>query len=151
MSNSDYKEKALEVLNRILETELSGVVGYTHYSFMVFGYNRIPIVKWLREQSKESLIHAEEAGEMITHLGGHPSLKIGPLLETENHDVGDILKESLLHETLSLELYNDLLNIVRGKSVFLEEYATRLIVEEELHVGEVDKMLRKSGDINTYR
>ncbi len=70
-------------LNRILEAELSGVVRYTHYSLMVYGYNRIPIVKWLREQADEGLLHAQQAGELITLLGGHPSLGIGPLLETE--------------------------------------------------------------------
>ena len=38
------KAKVVELLNRILEHELAGVVRYTHYSLLVFGYNRIPIV-----------------------------------------------------------------------------------------------------------
>jgi bacterioferritin len=49
------------LLNQILEAELAGVVRYTHYSFMVYGYNRIPIVSWLRAQADESLAHAHEA------------------------------------------------------------------------------------------
>lgn len=146
----DYQDKALQVLNKILEVELAGVVRYTHYSLMVFGYNRIPIVGWLREQAQESLKHAQEAGELTTHFGGHPSLGIGPLLETENHDVGDILRESLEHEHKSLMLYKELLKIAEGNSILLEEYARKLISEEEMHIGEVDKMLRKSGDIGTY-
>jgi bacterioferritin len=145
-----YQDKALQVLNKILEVELAGVVRYTHYSLMVFGYNRIPIVGWLREQAQESLKHAQEAGELTTHFGGHPSLGIGPLLETENHDVGDILRESLEHEHKSLMLYKELLKIAEGNSILLEEYARKLISEEEMHIGEVDKMLRKSGDIGTY-
>jgi bacterioferritin len=146
----DYQDKALQVLNKILEVELAGVVRYTHYSLMVFGYNRIPIVGWLREQAQESLKHAQEAGELTTHFGGHPSLGIGLLLETENHDVGDILRESLEHEHKSLMLYKELLKIAEGNSILLEEYARKLISEEEMHIGEVDKMLRKSGDIGTY-
>ncbi|RME32360.1 MAG: bacterioferritin, partial [Gammaproteobacteria bacterium] len=87
--NETFDRKAvLEVLNRILELELAGVVRYTHYSFMVYGYNRIPIVSWMRGQAEESLAHAQRAGELITHLGGHPSLAIGPLLETHKHDIG---------------------------------------------------------------
>ena len=82
----------IKALNSILEFELAGVVRYTHYALMVYGYNRIPIVSWLREQATESLGHADKAGEIITHLGGHPSLAIGPLLETHNHDIGDILR-----------------------------------------------------------
>ncbi|MCX8049141.1 MAG: ferritin-like domain-containing protein [Methylohalobius sp.] len=144
------KDKAIELLNRILELELAGVVRYTHYSLMVFGYNRIPIVSWMQAQAEESLAHAREAGELITHLGGHPSLGIGPLLETHKHDIGDILRESLEHERETLKVYRELLAQVAGRSILLEEYARRMIASEELHQGEVDKMLRKPGDIKTY-
>lgn len=92
-------------LNKILELELAGLVCYTHYALMIYGYNRIPIVSWMQEQADESLGHAREAGELITHLGDHPSLGIGPLLETERHDIGDILRESLEHEQKARETY----------------------------------------------
>ncbi|HYV41351.1 MAG TPA: ferritin-like domain-containing protein [Thermoanaerobaculia bacterium] len=139
------KAAVIATLNRILETELAGVVRYTHYSLMIFGYNRIPIVSWMRGQATESLTHAQDAGEKITQLGEHPSLAIGPLLETHRHDLGDILRESLEHEKNGLALYRDLLYLVEGRSVFLEEYARRMVFEEETHVGEVEKMLRKPG------
>jgi bacterioferritin len=125
-------------------------VRYTHYALMVYGYNRIPIVSWMQQQADESLGHARQAGEMITHLGDHPSLAIGPLLETYKHDIGDILRESLEHERSALTTYRDLLALVEGKSVLLEEYARRMIAEEELHQGEVDKMLRKPGEVETF-
>ncbi len=144
-SNIDT-EAVIGSLNKILETELAGVVRYTHYSFMVFGYGRIPIVSWMRGQATESLNHATEAGELVTHLGGHPSLGIGPLLETHRHDIGDILKESLEHEQLALSEYRNLLSLVNGKHVMLEEYARRMISLEEMHLGEVRKMLRKPGE-----
>jgi bacterioferritin len=139
----------LSALNRILEAELSGVVRYTHYSFMVYGYNRIPIVSWLRQQAAESLTHAHKAGEMITQLGEHPSLSIGRLLETHKHDVGDILREALETEREGLALYRELFGLVEGRSFFLEEYAREMMYAEELHVGDVDKMLRRPGEIGT--
>jgi bacterioferritin len=144
------KLKIIDALNSILELELAGVVRYTHYSLMVYGFNRIPIVSWLRSQATESLDHAYKAGEIITHLGGHPSLAIGPLLETENHDIGDILRESLTHEETTLNAYKTLLSLVEGESVMLEEYAREMIYQEELHLGEVDKMLRKPGDLDKF-
>lgn len=137
---------ALKVLNRILELELAGVVRYTHYSFMVYGYGRIPIVSWLRGQANESLLHAQEAGELITQLEGHPSLGIGPLLEAHTHDIRAILEESLKHEEAGLAAYRDLLSVVEGGSVMLEEYARRMISDETRHVGDVAKMLRSPGD-----
>jgi bacterioferritin len=149
MSKFD-KTKAFAVLNEILETELAGVVRYTHYSLMVFGHNRIPIVSWLRGEATTCLTHANEAGELVTHFGDHPSLKIGPLLETHKHGINDILLESLEAEKAGLALYNKLLELVQGHSVLLEDYARRMIAEEELHLGEVNKMLRKPGDINQF-
>ena len=118
---------------------------------MVYGYSRIPIISWLRAQASESLDHANQAGEVITNLGGHPSLGIGPLLESHNHDIGNILRESLEHETISLNAYKDLLKLVEGNSVMLEEYARTMIYTEELHLGEVDKMLRNPGDVAPFK
>lgn len=152
MSDLTFKnqDSALEHLNLILEAELAGVVRYTHYSLMVFGYNRIPIVSWLRDQATESLAHALEAGELITHFGGHPSLGIGKLLESENHDIGDILRESLEHEKDTLKLYKSMLKVVENESVMLEEYCRAKVLEEETHIGEVDKMLRKPGSTEPF-
>lgn len=138
-------QAAISVLNRILELELAGVVRYTHYALMVYGYNRIPIVSWLNAQADESLLHARQAGELITSLGGHPSLGIGPLLETHQHDIGDILRESLAHEGEALKAYYELLDCVRDRDVRLEEYARAQITAEQTHVDEVNKMLRAPG------
>jgi bacterioferritin len=146
----DRRNDAITILNKILEAELAGVVRYTHYSLMVYGYGRIPIVKWLRQQADEGLLHAQQAGELITALGGHPSLGIGDLLETYRHDIGDILKESLEHEALARDLYVNLLNCAAGHSIMLEEYARRLVAEEEMHASEVDKMLRSPGAIAAF-
>jgi len=143
-------EPVVALLNQIMEMELAGVVRYTHYSLMVYGYNRIPIVSWLRGEAQTSLAHAQQAGEMATQLGAHPSLAIGPLLETHEHEIGAILRESMEHEQASLELYKKLLDKVQDKSVMLEEYARKMIAEEEQHLGEVDKMLRNPGDIATF-
>lgn len=137
-------------LNKIMEYELAGTVRYTHYSLMTYGYNRIPIVSWLRGQATESLAHATAAGELITQLGEHPSLAIGPLLETHKHDIGDILRESMQHEREALALYYQLLEQVKDRSVQVEEYAREMIMQEEQHLGEVDKMLRKPGDIAKF-
>ena len=145
------KVAAVKLLNQIMEAELAGVVRYTHYSLMVFGHNRIPIVSWLRGEANTCLSHANEAGELVTHFGEHPSLKIGALLETHKHGINDILIESLEAERAGLALYRELYELVKDRSVLLEDYARRMIAEEQLHVGEVNKMLRKPGDIDQFK
>ncbi len=144
------KTAVLNTLNRIMELELAGVVRYTHYALMVYGYNRIPIVDWLREQADEGLVHARTAGELVTWLGGHPSLAIGPLLETHQHDIGAILRESLTHEAHALQAYEELLALTEGRNVRLEDYARDMIGEELAHHDAVDKMLRQPGQTQAF-
>jgi bacterioferritin len=150
MKTTSDTKAIVGVLNRILEAELAGVVRYTHYSFLVYGFGRIPIVSWLRTQADESLAHAQQAGEWITAMGSHPSLAIGPLLESHKHDIGDILRESLEAEASALALYRELLALVEGRDVALEEFARQMIYAEEMHAAEVNKMLRKPGDVAAF-
>jgi bacterioferritin len=145
------KERVIDTLNRILELELAGVVRYTHYSMMVFGHGRIPIVSWMQAQAEEGLKHAGAAGEYVTSLGGHPSLKIGTLLETHKHNIDDLLAEALEHEQEGLQLYYQLLELVAGKSVTLEEYAREMIRDEEDHTTQVEKMIRRPGELIPVR
>ena len=134
--------KSVELLNSIMEFELAGVVRYTHYSLMVTGPNRIPIVQFFQAQANESLLHAQQAGEILTGLEGHPTLKVASIEETNKHSVADLLKESLNHEAKALELYKKFLETVENASIYLEEYARTMIGQEELHNMEIKKMLR---------
>ena len=148
MAEIDH-ERVVSTLNRLLESELAGVVRYTHYSFLVFGYGRIPIVSWLRGQADEALTHAQQVGEWITTLGAYPSLEIGRLLDSHQLDIGAMLRESLDAEREALALYRELLSLVEGRNVALEEFARQMVHAEELHAAEVDKMLRKPGELAT--
>jgi bacterioferritin len=136
------REKTTDILNKIMEFELAGVVRYTHYALMVTGPNRIPIVQFFQQQANESLLHAQQVGEILTGLEGHPSLRIAPIEETYQHDLHAILSESLNHEKKALELYKDLLTTVDNASIYLEEFARGMIGQEELHNIEIKKMLR---------
>jgi len=138
-------EKTLPLLSRIMEFELAGVVRYTHYSLMVTGPNRIPIVAFMKAQATESLLHAQQAGELLTGLGGHPTLQIASIDETYRHAMRDILEESAAHEARALKLYKELLGVVEDSSVYLEEFARTQIAAEEMHSLELRKMMRDIG------
>ena len=136
------KKKIIEKLSDIFDLELSGVIRYTHYSLMIFGPNRLPLVDFFKDQATESLTHANLAGEHITGLGGHPPLNINNIKETYKHNIDELLKETLLHEKKAIQVYYDLLSIVENRSVYLEEYARTMIGQEELHALEVERMLK---------
>jgi len=135
-------KKTTDILNAIVQYELAGVVRYTHYALMVTGPYRIPIVDFFKAQANESLLHAQEAGEIIVGLEAHPSQAVSPIEETHQHFVKDLLTESLHHERKALEMYKDLLSVVENASIYLEEFARTKIGQEELHTLEIKKMLR---------
>tara|TARA_B100001029_G_C15013487_1_gene425780 strand:+ start:633 stop:1055 length:423 start_codon:yes stop_codon:yes gene_type:complete len=137
------KKAIIDKLSQIFTLELSGVIRYTHYSLMIVGYNRLPLIDFFKSQASESLDHANLAGEYLTGLGGHPPLEIGSIEETYNHNIKDILEETLEHEQAAIKFYYELLSLIDGKSVYLEEYARSMIGQEELHVLEVKKMLKE--------
>jgi len=137
---------AVAVLNRIVELELAGSIRYTQYSLMVFGHARIPIVNWMRQQAAESVMHAVQAGEEVTSRGGKVSLSIGELVGVHHDSVDEMMQEMLVHERHGVALYRELLELVEGKDISLEELARQMIRQEELDIHEIEKMLRKRGD-----
>ncbi len=139
-------EKAVRILDEIMACELAGVVRFTHYSLMIRGPHRMPLVEFMKAQATESLAHAQAAGEILTGLDGHPSLKVAPIEEGQEHTVEAMIRESYAHEMRALSLYKELLSVVADDSVYLEEYARGMIGQEELHTMELKKMLRDQRD-----
>ena len=135
------EKRVCEILNKIVEMEMAGVVRYAHSSLMVAGPYRIPIVAFLQEQANETLAHALQAGEYITGLGGHPSQEIAHIEDVNDHSIRQILEESLEHEQKAVEMYKELLMEVVDASIMLEEYARGQIGMEEQHALEIKKML----------
>jgi bacterioferritin len=133
----------VQQLDRILQMELAGVIYYTHYSFMIYGHARIPITSWLRENATESLTHAHEAGEHIMRLHKRPALGIATLPTTRHNTIDEIITESVQREEAGVQLYRELLDMVKDKSVVLEEYAQRMIAAEAVHIREMELMLMK--------
>ena len=115
------QDKIIDVLNEIMRYELSGVVRYTHYALMVTGRDRLSLTQFFKEQATESLLHAQQAGELVTGLDGHPSLDISIVEESNKHNSVDLLLESAAHEKKAVALYKELVNEVNGESIYLEE------------------------------
>ena len=74
-----------------------------------------------------------------------------PLLDSHKHDIAAPCCASRCEtEAHALALYRELLALVEGRSVALEEFARQMIHAEELHAAEVDKMLRKPGELAAF-
>lgn len=135
-------KKTIELLNSSMEFELAGVVRYTHYSLVVTGPNRIPIVNFFQIQATDSLTVAQQIGEIITGLEGHPSLRISKMEESYTHSVKTLIEESINHEKKGLERYRKLLDLVKNSSIYLEKFTRKMVASSEINIIELKKMRR---------
>jgi bacterioferritin len=99
-------------------------------------------VLWLKTTQAARRQNMEE----ITAMGGRVSLDIGELAGTHHASVDDILQELVVHERGGIDLYRRLLKLSEGWSISLEEFARAQVRGEEMHLAEIDKMLRRRGD-----
>jgi bacterioferritin len=137
-------QEVLNLLGEIYQAEMAGVNRYLHYSFMIMGHNRIPIQKWFRSNAQEAMDHAVVIGEKITSLGGHPTMSLAQVKESNLHTVQQLLEESLKFELEAIDLYKKLAHLAAEfDDIALEEMAREFIRSEVEHADEVRKMLRK--------
>ena len=80
---------------------------------------------------------------MIMRLHKRPSLGIAALPITRHNTIDEIVTESVQREEAGVELYRELLALVKDKSVVLEEYATRMVAAEAVHIREMELMLMR--------
>ena len=144
VSEKSYKNKeVLDLLGDIYQEEVAGVTRYLHYSFMIMGYNRIPIQKWFRDNATEAMDHAVIIGEKITSLGGHPPMVGSQVKEMNVHTIQQLLEESLAFESKAVALYKKLAKVAEDLGdIALEELAREFVKTEIEHADEVRKMLR---------
>lgn len=144
-NEKSYQNKdVLKLLGDIYQLESAGINRYLHYSFMIMGYNRIPIQKWFRDNATEAMTHAIEVGEKITSLGGHPPIVSARIEENNLHSVQQLLEESLRFEEEAIKLYKKLAVMAAElEDIALEEMARTFVQSEVEHSDEVRKMMRK--------
>lgn len=141
---SYQNKEVLDLLCEIYQVESAGINRYLHYSFMIMGYNRIPIQGWFRDNATEAMTHSIQIGEKITSLGGHPPLSGVLVKEHGMHTVQQLLEESLKFEEEAVSLYTKLAKLAeKVEDIALEEMARTFVQCETEHVDEVRKMMRK--------
>ena len=130
------KQAAVEVLNRILHMELSGVMQHFHHRW---------VSRWLRA----SRPRAVAIGQHIASLQGGTAVDVGELMEEALAGSADILNAALAHEEERVSEYRKLLEVVEGRSVGLESFARTQIAADERMLAELSVppvVPRSSGD-----
>jgi hypothetical protein len=118
------REATVEVLNRILHMELSGVMQHFHHRW---------VARWLRSSRPRALA----IGQHIATLQGGTGVDVGDLMEDALAGSADILDAALAHEEQRLGEYRKLLELVAGRSDGLEAFARTQIAADERLLAEL--------------
>jgi bacterioferritin (cytochrome b1) len=117
-------DATVEVLNRILHMELSGVMQHFHHRW---------VSRWLRAARPRAVA----IGQHIASLQGGTGVDVGDLMEEALAGSADILNAALAHEEERLGEYRKLLELVSGRSDRLETFARTQIAADERMLAEL--------------
>ena len=135
--------KVLELLNRVLRKELTGINQYIVHSRMCANWGYHVLAKHARQESIEEMKHADIVIERILFLEGTPNMA-----ELDKLLIGRDVREQLAND---LALEDAALKILRPGIVVCNDagdHATReilehLIVDEEKHVDWLEAQLHQ--------
>ena len=132
----------INLLQTIFEFELSGAIRYTNFAALVDN-EKSDVANFLKEQAKESLEHSQKVGDILVRINGYNQPQIAPIAEAESMNIKDILQASHEFELQAINLYQNLLEVVKDSSIYLEEFARNMLTEEAEHSEELEQMLRE--------
>ena len=130
-------KKMIEVLQRVLATELVCVLRYTFHAITATGISSEGVKQEFRTHADEERDHMTQVAERINQLGGKPNLNPEGLLSrsvsqyAEGTNLVDMIKENLIAERMAVDHYRELIRYFRDKDPTI-----RVMIEGVLAIEE---------------
>jgi len=139
--------KVLQLLNRVLRKELTGIYQYFVHARMCKNWGYDVLAKHLREESIDEMKHADKIIERILFLDGTPNMADMDRLLIGG-DVRRQLENDLGLEQAALAVLRPGIDICNKAG----DHATReilehILVEEESHVDWIESQLHQIGEM----
>jgi bacterioferritin len=120
------KEEFIKELNKDLEWEYAAAVQYVQHAAVITGPEYDSISKELIIHSNEEMTHAFKISELISDLGGVPTINIEDREVSE--DSKEMLEQDLKGEELAVNRYKERIR----QAEELGEYGVRRVLEDIL-------------------
>lgn len=120
------KEKFIAELNKDLEWEYAAVVQYIQHAAVITGPEYDAITKELIIHSNEEMMHAQSLSDIITDLGGVPTVKVEKREVSSSSNT--MLKQDLKGEDHAIRRYKERIK----QAEELGEYGIRRVLEDIL-------------------
>jgi len=119
-------DATVEVLNRILHFELSGVMQHFHH-------------RWMSRWLETSRPRAIAIGQHIASLTGAPAVGVDALLDDALSSANGLVDAARMYDQRRVEEYRKLLELVAGRSEGLEAFAREQLAAEEHAAAELKR------------
>jgi bacterioferritin len=120
------REQLIELLNEDLAREYQAVIAYVVYSQVLKGAEYMNIANELEKHAGEELRHALIISKHVDYLGGMPTVKPLPVVQSEKAE--EMLRADLENENNTIRAYRDRVRQCEG----LGEYAIAEDIREIL-------------------
>jgi bacterioferritin len=140
-------DKAIEILNEALATEIVCVLRYMHHYFMATGVHGRGVADEFKEHADAEREHADMLAERIQQLGGKPDFNPKNLLErsvsqyVEGETLADMIREDLIAERIVIEVYQEMIRFFGNDDPTTRVILEKLLHDEEEHADDLSDLL----------
>ncbi len=140
-------EKAIDILNEALATEIVCVLRYQHHYFMASGVHGRSVANEFKEHADAEREHADMIAERIQQLGGKPNLDPKGLSErsttqyVESETLGGMIREDLIAERIVIEVYQEMIRYFGSNDPTTRRMLEQILADEEEHANDLSDLL----------
>jgi bacterioferritin len=139
--------RAVDILNEALATEIVCVLRYLHHYFMATGVHGMSVRDEFKEHADAEREHADRIADRIQQLGGRPDFNPKSLLErsasqyVEGSDLAEMIKEDLVAERIVIEVYSEMIRYFGANDPTTRIMIEDILKDEEEHASDLSDLL----------
>jgi bacterioferritin len=141
--------QAIDVLNKVLASEIVCVLRYKRHFYMATGINAEPVAQEFLQHANDEQLHADQVALRVTQLGGAPDFDPEGLLTRSvaqykpGENLIDMIKEDLVAERVVIMWYGEIINWFGEKDSTSRRLMEDLLAKEEEHADDLAGMLEE--------
>ena len=140
-------QKAIEILQNALATEILCVLRYTMHAISATGISSADVREQFAEHAKEEQEHMTAIAERINQLGGVPNFNPEGLAGraatqyVEGANLIDMIKENLIAERIVVDHYRELIRYFGDRDPTTRHMLEGILAVEEEHANDMHDLL----------
>lgn len=140
-------KQAVDVLNKVLASELVCVLRYKRHFYMSQGLQAEPIAQEFLQHANDEQLHADQVALRITQLGGAPDFNPQGMLQrsvaeyNEGSSLIDMIQEDLVAERVVIQWYAEIASWFGESDPTSRRMMEDLLAKEEEHADDLADLL----------